>query len=316
MSRDGNQHLGFGRIAALAICACVIGSSAGLGLANFNTLSASMSGYTDAFAAWIGSWQNEPPVMETVLTKKPVKIAKVQVNDVSGAVNNPIPLSITAFAPEAEAPIALRISGLPQDAYLTKGVEVAEGQWLLKPTEISLAELVVPQSRAAELGLEVIALDTITGTPVAPAQEMRVALDLNAVPAPGLPPKAEQVTIAPAAAPPETSTAMAVQLPQAIPVPLEMAKPEARGFLARAEKLLKKGDLIAARQYFLKAYEAGLPAGAFGVGQTYAPDVYKSLKMKNLEPDPLRAEAWFRKAAEAGHPEAQAALEKLASTNP
>ncbi len=299
------------RMAGLLVTACAIGGLAGLGSANMDMV---RSGYQavvgTASAGAAAIFAQLPDRTEksttgggnTVLTKKPVKIARVDVADASGALNNPIPLDLSAIPAEPEIPLALKITGLPTDAYLTQGKKVAEGEWMLKAAEIAGVMLVVPQAQSPQLDLAVAAVEEKTGVQAAPPREMTVELDLGTV------------KVQPAAAPPEVQNIVglaATPLPQAIPMPQEEESGEARALLAKGEALLKTGDLVSARQFFVKAHGLGLAEAAFGAGQTYDPAVYAAMNVHGLQPDQAKALEWYTKAAAAGHPEAQKSIETL-----
>ena len=307
-----SQHrLHWPQIAFLTLLACAVGGGGGFVVAN-------PDGVKD-YAAWsknklLALLPTAPVETKTASTDIPKKIfysAKVNVNDVAGSINSAIPLDITALPPDDSGPLALKISGLPPEAYLTKGTEVTPGEWLLKAEDVAKAELVVPRSKAAELGLEVTALDSVTGELAAPSQEMRVALDLNAVPTPGVvpPPLADKsdVRIVPVAALPDTGFTKAVD----VPTPLQSLNPEAVGLMNKGEALLKAGDIIAARQFFLRAYELKVTEAAYGVGRTFDPAIFAEHKVRGLSPDSAKAAEWYGKSAVSGHTESVAALERL-----
>jgi hypothetical protein len=294
----------------LALAACGIGGGAGYIGANPDKASALFTqGYSLASLLWAAPIG---PATETVVVKKSVQTAKLEVKDATGAINTPIPLDISAFPADVETPVALRISGLPPSAYLTKGVEVAQGEWMLKASDVAQAELVVPHSDGPEIALQISALDEKTGALAAPSQDLLVALDLNAVPVPGVPqPKIEVALIEPAAAVPDQGFNKQ-ELPLAVPVPLESADPEAQSLIRKGERLLKTGDILAARQFFLRAFEMKATLAAYGVGQTYDPAVYARHNIRGLTPSPQQAAEWYGKAAAIGHSEASAALAELA----
>lgn len=239
--------------------------------------------------------------------------ARVNVEDVSGAVNAPIPLDISAYPTEPGMLLALKITGLPEDSYITKGKQVAQGEWLVRAKDIRAGELVVTSATQPELGLLVTALEELSGKAAAPAQSMRVALNLDAVPVPGLvpPPLAEDTgklddpRILPASAPPEQAASV---LPQAIPAPDDLLAGEAGNYVEKGEMLLKVGDIIAARQFFMRAHELKSPEGAYGVARTYDPKVYLDLNVQGLKPNAMKAAEWYGKAAAQGHARAQQAL--------
>ena len=317
---QGRNRLSPLKIAGLFAIACTIGGVAGVASSNVGILHkgyvATVDGASTAIGAVLAMMQ-KPAVTETktaeatnaaaggstVLTKKPVRIPRVDVADASGALNNPIPLELSAVPADPDIPLSLKITGLPNDAYLTQGTEVADGEWLLKPAEIAGVKLVVPNAQSSQLDLNVAAVEEKTGAQAAPPREMTVALDLN------------NVTVQPANAPPEVQT-NGQPLPQAIPLPQETENTEAKTMLGKGEALMKTGDLVSARQFFIKAHGMGLAEGAYGAGQTYDPAVYTAMNVRGLVPDAAKAKEWYDKAAAGGSEQAQKALEKLNAAAP
>jgi hypothetical protein len=292
-------------IAILTLSACAIGGGGGYIAANPDMAQA---GIAYARSLWSAP---APTVTETIISKKPVHSAKLNVRDASGAINSPIPLDIAAFAADAETPVALRISGLPPAAYLTKGVEIAKGEWMLKASEIANTDLVVPHSDVPEIALQVIALEEKTGVAAAPTQNLLVALDTTALPIPGVPPqKVDGPRIEPVSAVPDQGFNKSL-LPAPVPAPLESSNPEAQSLIRKGDALMQTGDILAARQFYLRAFGLKEPVAAFGVGQTYDPSVYARYKIKGLSADAQQAAEWYGKAAAVGHVAAADAIEAL-----
>ena len=300
------------RIAAFVACACLGGSAIGYFTANPAAVAALYQSSGEHMQAVFASLAVSPKLTtdggkqsaeiepETVLTKKPVKIAKLAVADASGALNNPIPLDLAAFPADPAAPIALRITGLPDKAYLTQGTEVSKGLWLVKPGEIKGIEIVVPSATSPQFDLAVAPIEEKTGIPAAPSQSVTVELSGADV---------DGINVVPASAPPEIQGQ--VELPQAIPLPLEAENSESMGLMGKGDTLLKTGDLVSARQFYLKAHGLGLAQAAFGVAQTYDPLLYQDMKVRGLQPDKAKAEEWYGKAVDAGYAPAGEALAKL-----
>src|SRR6202008_2326775 len=94
----------------------------------------------------------------------------------------PIPLSISAEPAVPDQVIALRLTGLPTDAYLTAGTRLADNAWLLKPSEAMGVKLMVPKSESSSLLIAVEAIEPRTGDLAAPTEEINVALNTAATP--------------------------------------------------------------------------------------------------------------------------------------
>jgi hypothetical protein len=292
-------------LAILTLSACAVGGGAGYVAANPDM---ARQGLAYASSLWF------TPVAvatETVITKKPVRTARLEVKDAAGAINSPIPLDLSALPADADTPVALRISGLPPSAYLTKGVEVAAGEWMVKAADFADTDLIVPHTDTAEIALQVAALDEKTGAQATPSQKLNVAIDTSVVPVPGVPqPKADAARIVPASA--EADQGFNKQeLPAAVPVPLESVNPEAQILITKGDTLLNSGDILAARQFYLRAFGLKATLAAYGVGQTFDPAVYKKFKIKGLSPDAQQASEWYGKAAATGDTNAATALAGL-----
>ena len=293
-------------LAILTLTACAIGGGAGYVAANPDM---AQQGVAYVNALWFTPTN---VATETVIEKKPVRTAKLEVKDAAGAINSPIPLDIAALSADAAMPVALRITGLPPSAYLTKGVEVAKGEWMLKEADFKSTELIVPHTDVPQIALQVAALDEKTGVQAAPTQRLNVAIDRSAVPVPGVPqPKVDgPPRIVPVAALPDQGFNK-VELPAAVPVPLESLNPEAQTLITKGDILLKSGDILAARQFYLRAFDMKATSAAYGVGQTFDPAVYTKFKIKGLSADAQQAAEWYGKAAAEGHQEAAAAMAGL-----
>jgi hypothetical protein len=318
------------RLAGLGTIAIVIGSVSGFGFANVDRISGffhkSVNSAQLALASVTSVGNSEPAATknETMIQKKTVSIAALDVNDVRGALNSMIPLMLSAQAADGADPVALKIMGVPQDAYLTAGVETTKGNWLLKPADIAGVKLVVPQSGAQQFNMEVAAVEEKTGALAAPIKAINVQLDgvtADAVPAVPLTltgdGKSElavanvAATIAPANAPPETAV---IKLDEASAIPA--ASLEASDLISKGDGLLNSGDIASARQFYLRASAMGDAKGAYGVGRTYDPQVFAALNVQGLKPDPAKAADWYQKAVDGGVAAAKNALSGLQTAQP
>jgi hypothetical protein len=247
---------------------------------------------------------------QTSVSKKPIATATLNVSDVSGGLGSMIPMLLHAESAIAGEDLILKISGLPESAYLTAGHKAADKGWQLAATEADGVKLVVPQAGQPKFDVAIAAFETKTGELAAPIKEITVAIDGPAI------------KIAPAGAQPETVTIK----PAGIPAPKQDqlaaafavadVSAEARNLAAKGDILLKSGDMAMARQFYERAFAKGSVAAAIGAGKTYDPTVYAELKVQGLKPDSMRAMEWYMRASAAGDRDAAAAIETLKQAAP
>jgi|GEM_PF-5325917 len=249
--------------------------------------------------------------------KKPVTTARLDVNDARGNVNTPIPLSISAEPGQPDQDIALRLTGLPADAYLTAGTKLANNAWLLKRGEAHGVKLMVPKAESSSLLINVEAIEPRTGDLAAPSEEMKVALD---APAPTAASK-----VLPASAPATDTVKRNFNLPpasrqetaaaQPIPAPLESKTKTSAGdsatLLRNGDKLLDIGDFTAARAFFSRARDLGDREASLRLGKTYDPVVFREKNVQGLKPDPTMALKYYLEARTAGIEDADTAINGL-----
>ncbi|HTV38620.1 MAG TPA: hypothetical protein VMF12_19480 [Xanthobacteraceae bacterium] len=82
-------------------------------------------------------------------------------------------------------------------------------------------------------------------------------------------------------------------------------------FMARGDDALQQGDVISARQFYELAAASGLARAATAVGGTYDPDFLQARGVRGALADMTEARRWYRKAIDAGDPEARLRLDKL-----
>ncbi len=334
-------------VAFAAIAAVVAGSTLGFALTKKEEIGTTAT----RTLAYIGAMlpAEQPPKLiapaqqetgGTVIAKKPIATASLDVSDVSGGLNTSIDLLLRADPAYQDQDLSIRISGLPDDAVLTAGRKIADNTWLLTDEDLAGVKLVVPHAEVPVFDLSVAAIETSTGELAAPVREMKLALTgvLEAspaaksanqsvvgqqpAPAPAATPASVQIT--PVSAPPETATlpvttiaptvASPVPAPDAAVIVKPPQSPEVQGLLQKGDVLLKSGDLVMARQFYLRAHDQGAVEGALGVAKTYDPAVFKELDVQGIVPDASQAEQWYRKASLSGLPEAVNALARFETT--
>jgi hypothetical protein len=256
----------------------------------------------------------QPVQTTTVINKKTVSTATLEVADAAGETNSFIPLALNAEPAELGSDIILKISGIPEGAYLTSGRKDDDQNWALTRSELKNLRLVVPQAEASKIDLAVAAFEPKTGELAAPVKTMTVALsDVTVLPAAAPPPAqaaetppaplpAADKVVRPQPIPPPDSTSLALQTEEA---------PAARTLVVEGDTLLKSGDVRSARKSYEQAWAGGSPAGAFGLARSYDPLVIGSLALKNADADKMQAIAWYERAATAGHVGAADAIVRL-----
>jgi hypothetical protein len=311
------------KIISYSLIAIIVGGGSGLGFANRERLSSLLLSATDqahGVVTTLLAKEVELPKIgnETIIQKKTVQIASLDVNDVRGTLNSMIPLMLSAQAADGGEAVALKIMGLPGDAYLTAGKEITKGNWLVQPSDIAGVKLVVPQFENDQFNMEIAAVEAKTGELAAPIKEINVKVDqpLAAAIQTGdgkqeLAANNLAATIAPASAQPSNvgaSQGNAAAIPDAMP--------EASALISKGDGLLNDGDIISARQFYLQANSLGDAKGAYGVGRTYDPQVFAALNVSGLKPDSEKAAQWYQTAVKGGVAAAKTALGTLQASQP
>ena len=157
-------------------------------------------------------------------------------------------------------------------------------------------------------------------TPVPPTPQPATRPEAQAPVVAALPPAA--APIAPPAPLPPPAAARAVPSPAPAAV-APVAKPppqlsaadreRAESMVQRGDAFWRQGNFAAARQFFRRAADMGLAAGALRMGATFDPVELSSVTVVGLNPDLKEASTWYERARELGAPEAGARLSRLQS---
>ena len=112
--------------------------------------------------------------------------------------------------------------------------------------------------------------------------------------------------------------AAATTIPQPVTTVFAALPPgnEVQNLLGKGDMLFKSGDLATARQFYEQAFAKGAAAGALGMGRSYDPAVFRELNVQGMKADVALARDWYQRAANAGSPEARAALVTLRAEQP
>jgi TPR repeat protein len=96
--------------------------------------------------------------------------------------------------------------------------------------------------------------------------------------------------------------------PSRLPAGPKIGEATAKDLVARADRLLEKGDIVGARAIYQRAAELGDASAALALGATYDPNRLWSLGALGLVGNKERARQWYLRASELGHREAKARL--------
>ena len=218
------------------------------------------------------------------------------------------PLSIQIGPPEALPPNSfVRLRGLPPSISLTEGHAIGPGSWAIPLFGLSALKANIPAGVSGRTEI-VISLIAVDGALLA---EATTALVVG--PAAMLAPPDQKRANAVSPPPPVPAT-RPERGPQPPPRPPELSaeeKARAEKLMAQGEKFLSQGNIAVSRQYFQRAAEAGLAAGALRLAATYDPAELSRIQAQGVVPDRAEARKWYERARELGAPEAEERLARL-----
>jgi hypothetical protein len=197
----------------------------------------------------------------------------------------------------------LRVRGLPPMVSLSEGHAIAPGAWVVPLAGLAGLAMNVPAgiSGRSELTVSLVGED---GTLLA---EARTVLVIQAA-AP--PPQAA----APLPPPPRKAAEPQRGQPRLQAPAMSPAEREsAEKLVARGERDLEQGNIALARQFFLRAAQAGLARGALLLAATYDPRELARMRAVGVQANLEEARKWYEQARRLGAPEAEERLARLGS---
>jgi hypothetical protein len=179
----------------------------------------------------------------------------------------------------------VRLRGLPPLALLSDGHAISPGAWAVPLASLNDLDMTLPAdvSGAYDVTVSLVAED---GTVVAQAATKLV------------------ISAKPGATPKLSADRQPVALTPA-------DREAAEKLIARGERDMQGGNVAQARQFFLRAAEAGLPRGALLLGSTYDPQELARLGVRSVQPNPALARKWYERARDLGDTEADERLANL-----
>jgi hypothetical protein len=201
------------------------------------------------------------------------------------------PLRIRIAPPQAiPARSFLRLKGLPPTGSLSEGHVIAPGSWAVPLAALPNLALNLPAGAVGRFNVT-ISLVAEDGSILA---EERTELVVRA-------PVQEKKAAEPPAAPQRAER----------PVISPAEREQAEKLVARGQRDLEQGNIANARQFFLRAAQAGLARAAFLLATTYDPSELARMRAVGVQPNVAEARKWYERAAELGVPEAAERLATL-----
>lgn len=191
----------------------------------------------------------------------------------------------------------LRVRGLPPTISLSEGYATAPGAWSVPLYALSTLEMIVPAGVIGRAEMNV----SLVGEDGALLAEARAILVVE-------PPKQA------AAAPPPPAPVAPVPPAPVAPRPPVLSPADreaAEKFVARGEAELAQGNVAMARQFFVRAAQAGLGRGALLLAATHDPRELARWRVQGVQPNLAEARKWYERARELGVPEAEERLAGL-----
>jgi hypothetical protein len=190
----------------------------------------------------------------------------------------PLPLRMQPENAAGE-PFILVLFGVPVGIRLSGAARIGADTWFLPPGSANQIEVTFPEWSTTVLEVA-IALRRTNGLVAAQTKAW------IAVP------------------PPATSEAAAGTMNDETAV---------KELLTRADQLLDKGDIVAARALYQRAADLGSGSAALTLGSTYDPYRLWSLGALGMVGNKERAKQWYSRASELGNPDAKNRLRMLAN---
>ena len=227
-----------------------------------------------------------------------LKITVAPTVTATAAAQAPMPIAV---GPSGALPTNgfVRVRGLPPTVSLSAGYVTAPGAWSVPINALSALKMIVPAGVAGSCDLS-IGLVAEDGTLLA---ETKAVLVVTPPPqsAPPAAPKAVPADLA------RQDTPSAAHMPILSPADRDAAE----RLIARGEREMEQGGVAVARQFFLRATQAGLARGALLLAATYDPRELARSGVQGVQPNIAEARKWYEKARELGAPEAEERLARL-----
>jgi hypothetical protein len=199
---------------------------------------------------------------------------ELHASDMTAVPGQPVPLAISLEPEPLHGQALVIITGLPQGARLNAGVDAGGEYWLLPARRLNGLTLTSPKGTAGTVRLEVQLLDRDARMPLSNKSKFEVRMR----------PPAPVYMDAP---PGELMRNPYCRI---------MGCREAENLIPEGNNRMREGDILEAREFYMKAFSLGAPEAALAMGRSYDPVYLQRIEKKNAEPDAVMALEWYKKA--------------------
>lgn len=206
------------------------------------------------------------------------------------------PLALGPLLP-SDAARYLLLRGLPEDAALSAGSDTGAGTWMVKGEDLAGLTLTVGAKAAGDHRIEIFLLDAGQG----PQARQRLVLHVDTSP---------QIYAAGLGLPWPAFFPDISKQPATVDDPASL--PATPGPSAEISRQVASSDIDAARSRLIDLAGQGHADAAYRLALTYDHEVLAQAGLAIVDGDMETAQAWYERAAQAGHTEAAARLETIA----
>ncbi len=262
---------------------------------------------------------DEPSVKGAQLAKVTPKInlnKRFTVNPLEGTAGQNLPLNIQLPNDAGLASAFLVVRNLPDWAKLNYGRQM-NGLWMVSVSQVNELEMIIPEDQPGIFAFEI---DLVVNAGDAPVTK-KVTADITPYKAPE-PEKVEQPEVVTPAAEEkqkvasieaDTENSELIKQPgvgvNQGPLIIDQALEEK--WLERGTRLLRAGDVSAARLAFSHLAEQGSGRAALAMGMTFDPNQPSARVVSGIKLDKKRARFWYQRALSLGHEGARDPLRQL-----
>ena len=197
----------------------------------------------------------------------------------------------------------VRVRGLPPTAALTEGYSIAPGSWAVSLAALPELKIMLPAGTTGRSEI-VVTLVSIDGSVLA---ETKSTLAISAAG------QRSGNLVTRDAGPPAASMLRAgvgdgSERSGQPPPPITQSttsqdRERALRLVKKGDEQLGEGNIAAARLFYERAADAGNGQGAMRMGATFDPSFLGRAGQHGAQGDPMKAQAWYRKALDLSAPE-------------